>query len=289
MKLFIIGNGFDLHHGLPTNYSQFILFLKQNYREVYDGLIKVIRNYSVTHFTIDVTNEGYNWAELENMIGSLEPLELVEEHRDWNSPADYTGGPNKEIEAMLEFGMKTSIYLSSWIKEVSHNLKSMEKIEEIDKLICKTDKFLSFNYTSTLETLYDIPSVLHIHGSPPKKLIMGHDEEYNVQGDDFGINLVNEKYVKKYFKKTAKKTFSIINRNHNFFERQNLEEVTDIYVLGHSMNGIDRPYFQKIFELTSENVFWHITYYNTNDIDYFAEAANQLDIKKIEYISWNTL
>ncbi|MCB5953269.1 bacteriophage abortive infection AbiH family protein [Enterococcus sp. BWT-B8] len=289
MKLFIIGNGFDLYHGLPTNYSKFILFLKDNYYEVYEGLIKVIGKYSTTHFTIDVADKGYNWAELEDMIGSLEPLELVEEYRDWRSPNDYNGGPNKEIEKMLNFGMKTSSYLSSWIKEVNQNLDKVEKVNEIVNLIGETDSVLSFNYTLTLEKIYKIPNIFHIHGSLPKKLIMGHSEDYNVQGDDFGINLVNEKYVKKYFKKTRKKTSNIISKNCDFFNKQNLEKVTDVYVLGHSMNGIDMPYFQEVIKLTHKNVVWHIVYYDTNDIDNFDSMTNKLGIVKKHFINWNEL
>ncbi|MBP5769158.1 MAG: hypothetical protein J6W51_08735 [Fibrobacter sp.] len=31
MKLIICGNGFDQHHGLPTNYTDYCEFLNKNY------------------------------------------------------------------------------------------------------------------------------------------------------------------------------------------------------------------------------------------------------------------
>jgi len=39
MKLYVIGNGFDVHHGLDTRYTSFGLYLKKNYRETYELLL----------------------------------------------------------------------------------------------------------------------------------------------------------------------------------------------------------------------------------------------------------
>ena len=35
-KLFIIGNGFDLHHGIASKYSEFATYLKDEDRTVFD-------------------------------------------------------------------------------------------------------------------------------------------------------------------------------------------------------------------------------------------------------------
>ena len=40
MKLYIIGNGFDLYHNLNTSYRSFGLFLKSKYPVIYDRLIE---------------------------------------------------------------------------------------------------------------------------------------------------------------------------------------------------------------------------------------------------------
>lgn len=37
MRLFIIGNGFDLHHGLKTSYRDYALFLQTRYPDVMDN------------------------------------------------------------------------------------------------------------------------------------------------------------------------------------------------------------------------------------------------------------
>lgn len=57
-------------------------------------------------------------------------------------------------------------YLRQWITEENRNLCNIKPREEVKKFINDEDEFISFNYTMTLETLYNIKAnnVLHIHG-----------------------------------------------------------------------------------------------------------------------------
>ena len=101
MNLFIIGNGFDLHHGLVTSYKDFVNYLENNFENVYLGFVKLMNKYSVEYFRTDITSKSYNWSELEYMMGAIECGELLVEHMDWNVPTSV----NEEIKNMLEFGM----------------------------------------------------------------------------------------------------------------------------------------------------------------------------------------
>lgn len=38
-KLFIIGNGFDISHGLPTRYCDFQTYLKKEYPEASEDMV----------------------------------------------------------------------------------------------------------------------------------------------------------------------------------------------------------------------------------------------------------
>ena len=40
-KLYIIGNGFDIYHGLSTRYQSFAFYLQDNASEIYDLLINI--------------------------------------------------------------------------------------------------------------------------------------------------------------------------------------------------------------------------------------------------------
>ncbi|MDG6143225.1 bacteriophage abortive infection AbiH family protein [Lactococcus formosensis] len=223
MRFFIVGNGFDLYHRLPTKYIDFIHFLEKDFPDVYVGLCNLMMKYSLTHFDRNIVEDNY-WSEFEEMLGSIEVLELAEEHRDWSTTRDYSGKPNSEILKMLEFGVKSNLYILPWMKNINKKeIPKHEKNKKIEALIQKDSEFLNFNYSQTLEIIYniDVTKVLHIHGTPPRKLIIGHSEGYNVQGDseEIGINLMNEEYIKKYFTRTRKKTRSIIQKNNIFLAK----------------------------------------------------------------------
>jgi len=58
-KLYIIGNGFDLWHGLPTGYDHFYKFAKQ--------LLDEIENY----YSFEMTHAG-PWSDFETSLGLFE-------------------------------------------------------------------------------------------------------------------------------------------------------------------------------------------------------------------------
>lgn len=53
-RLIIIGNGFDLAHGLPTSYNSFLNFIWQNFKKVKDNLLfQELFNINFGHITLD--------------------------------------------------------------------------------------------------------------------------------------------------------------------------------------------------------------------------------------------
>ncbi|MEK8746646.1 AbiH family protein, partial [Escherichia coli] len=53
MRLYIIGNGFDMRHGLPTGYKHFKSYVEKNDQDLYDAIEEYIP-------------AGDEWNELEN-------------------------------------------------------------------------------------------------------------------------------------------------------------------------------------------------------------------------------
>lgn len=71
-----------------------------------------------------------------------------------------------------------SKYFTEWINSIT--LKDIIQKSDFKNLIdTKNDLFLTFNYTSTLESIYNCCNVLHIHGKIGENLLFGHG------GDDF--------------------------------------------------------------------------------------------------------
>lgn len=62
--LYIIGNGFDLHHGMPTLFSDFKRYLERIDRVTYGG----VENY--------LPAQG-NWANLEQTLADLDTDHII--------------------------------------------------------------------------------------------------------------------------------------------------------------------------------------------------------------------
>lgn len=100
-------------------------------------------------------------------------------------------------------------------------LKRLENRE-----INKNSVFLNFNYTQTLEKVYSINNVNHIHGEVGDcELALGHgsqieNKSLNDEDDDIRINQGIE-ILNTYFGKTFKNCSKIIDENKMFFQKIN--------------------------------------------------------------------
>ena len=78
-KLYVIGNGFDLHHGLPCSYSDFEVWLQENrpdvyrnmnriYGECHDGMWSVFEHslagFNLDDYPVDVTRAELIYTKL---------------------------------------------------------------------------------------------------------------------------------------------------------------------------------------------------------------------------------
>jgi len=125
----------------------------------------------------------------------------------------------------------------------------------------KTNYFFSFNYTQTLEHIYDISedNICHIHGvskgtknlndSALEDLIFGHGCE------SFDTDVTN--IVSTAYNITKKPVNQCIEKNLSFFEK--LGGIKNIYSYGFSFGDVDMPYMEKICHSirNTTSVTWH--------------------------------
>lgn len=146
----------------------------------------------------------------------------------------------------------------------------------------KTNYFFTFNYTQTLEHIYNISenNICHIHGMSKgiknlndlasEDLIFGHGlESY----DTNVTNIVNTAY-----NITKKPVNQCIENNQLFFEK--LEDVDSIYSYGFSFGDVDMPYIEKICRSirNTTNVTW---YFNDFKIEEYRTLCEE--IRKIGF------
>ncbi|MDR1606221.1 MAG: bacteriophage abortive infection AbiH family protein [Streptococcaceae bacterium] len=155
-KLIIIGNGFDLHHGLPTTFNEFVdsTFCSS---EVTKGLLKMISGIC--------SSKIVNWSNVETLYMSAEN-EIAYDYKNFDNDFSKSRAYNKTIN---QFENEFINYLRSVeTRAISGEFPRYQKDSMIQKWICKADIILDFNYTNTLERLYQIPKKckhIKIHGS----------------------------------------------------------------------------------------------------------------------------
>ena len=116
MKLYVIGNGFDVHHGLDTRYTSFGLYLKNNYRETYELLLHY---YGFADLDPDfpTTMSDPLWSEFETSMSLLDKDSVLEANMDLMpnySSDDFRDRDRYTLQ--IEMERILMLYTDQWLK-----------------------------------------------------------------------------------------------------------------------------------------------------------------------------
>lgn len=290
-KLYIIGNGFDLHHELDTKYTSFGLFLKSNFTDIYEQLIKYY-GFSELRCPYKPSSDDALWSDFENSLALLDVDMVLEEYidsianpgsdnfkdRDWGTFAI-------DIEMVVA---NLTCNLFSAFKDFILQVQYPNNVDKLKLLLDKNSIYLSFNYTDTLERFYQVKneSILYIHGKASldnDDLILGHDQDLSNfkeevekppenlseeeleqweehMSDNYNLSFeLGKQEIESYFADTFKPTDKVIEENLSFFNQ--LNKVEEVFVLGHSLSNVDMPYFEKIKSNIGHKTLWTATYF----------------------------
>lgn len=269
-KLYIIGNGFDLWHGLPTGYDRFYAFAKE--------MLDELENY----YSFDVAHVG-PWRDFEKSLGCFDWLQFYEAH-------NHIDVASESFRPSEVYGLEDDL-----TEQADHHVEAIresfrEWVEGIDisvaekKLAFPQDaSFITFNYTPTLQTIYGISDerVFHVHGRADKfdDLIFGHGgtmeeaPELDENGDSNRTMFSDAEGAAKYpFYALQKPVSEVLEKNRNLFD--SVAHVSEIIVVGHSLNKIDLPYFGKL-AACAPNARWLVCCYKEADeVHHVEELVN---------------
>lgn len=273
--LYIIGNGFDLFHGINSSYKHFYSWLNLNDGERFAAELQIL-------FPKLNKNLDCLWSNFEEAMRHYN-VEKLHKH--------YYNLPNKPWDKAE--CIKAVQRISQICGQIKPRLKDWAKQIIIDNInpqleLSKKSKYLTFNYTMLLEKVYSIPleQICHIHGSIDSldDLVVGHN--YSLPTDNIEANSDEEETFNKCviteMNKFDKKVTRRIETNTDFFS--SLETVSRVVVLGHSLGEIDMPYFGKILNIISPDAHWHFSKHKCEDedkISCFLSKSN-IDTKKID-------
>lgn len=304
--LYIIGNGFDKHHKLKTDYRDYFQFLVKNHPDIlYDMNVSKFFN---GLDTVDIDGslpEDYDklWSNLEMML-EYAYEEYFEETVDCYAP-DYTdehpnfGGVIFQVEDdKAPFSKFTGDYLIEWIKSA----ESDKCIKDNSLNLSSKKYYLSFNYTNTLQSIYNIPDakILHIHGSLKENLANGTPLQFGnpKESAEKLQRWLENKYVDnpwgcwvtdaipsivelcKALTKNLKQNYECLKK---FIENKKFDEVV---VMGHSFMGVDKPYYDDIIVPCLEKCKWIFYVHNDDDKKNVLKFKQEHPLIRVEEIVW---
>jgi len=246
-RLLIIGNGFDIDLGLRTRYSD---FAKSKYWE------KLMENtYGSDQDLLNALKEAKEteaWFDIEKTMNdyarAIRPEFLSTDLVD------------KDKHSFVDVSASLSKYLKE--EQKTRDVKTDSYAAQVLRLIADVGGFeyYTFNYT-TLGSIanscgfkIDTSRITHVHGSLENdSIILG------VLTDP--ANQIHEQYSFMY------KDNSRFYSSNNMYE--DFEKADDIIFFGHSINGMDFPYFKDFFikqsGMAGEYRSKHITIFTYND------------------------
>jgi hypothetical protein len=284
--LYIVGNGFDLHHHIKSSYSDFGHYVKSADPELYDTVEK--------YFSF-----GGNWSNLEEALGLFDADWLLEDSSmflapdssddEWSDAShhDYQYEVEKVVTALSKTLKRR---FTTWVTTLQ--IPSSRSFIGTLLNLERNSLYLTFNYTRTLQRLYGVPpqNVLHIHNeamSEESDLVLGHARDpsgtmsrnniADLEDQNVRITEANE-IIDRYFSDTYKPTKEIIAKHSSFFG--NLKAAEQINVMGHSLSEVDSPYLTEIANCIDRGrVRWVISYYGESSIPALEGAMTNLGIR----------
>lgn len=272
----IVGNGFDVNHGLPSSYANFKEWLKNNDINLFDFL----------NTYIDV--KGNWWNDFERSLSEFDIPKLIRETplekspRDSKLPPSFSHPASWRLDSVRD---AISLKFTEWVK----TLDGVEINKKID--LPEACLYISFNYTDTLERVYGIKEnkIVYIHGKASRgdKLIYGHGKsqfelEYDVM-KKYNLNRSDDFFTAGSFGDSESELTSRVSYWQKYIQlglyynvlRPAVSGASNVCVYGLSFSIVDFPYLQWIVEI-NPNLKWRVSWHSENDKKCISEILRTL-------------
>ncbi len=312
MNIYILGNGFDLAHGLQTSYKDFIYFIynkyvnnitKNNFEKDFSKIVHSIDinmteveyiedknnmgiinpSYAVKWFIalfnyIDDNKEEY-WSKLEEALGLIEYFQIIDQYDVFDTEENLSF-LNAYYDSLTYKWPDVAKFIKGCLKEWIESLSKVKcEFEKFSKdIMVGENLFVTFNYTLTLEENYNIDSmkIIHIHGKKgDSEYIFGHGKEVKEHWDSwtpYAEDNINR--VDKIFKKDIqdRKLEEFLSA----FKSVLNEDIT-IKVIGFSFGDVDENYIEKICNLVP-SAKWVLNEYKKQEYDYSTKLIENFGV-----------
>ena len=295
--LIVIGNGFDIMHGVKSSYWDFQKTIGKN---------SLLRFYLETYLDTDDL-----WSSLEESLGKLdyslflnsENIDMILETFSAYDPdaqaADFFAAVEMAAAPAFEIPRRLNNRLKKWVKTLS-----VKGSDRPFSMFYGDYKVLSFNYTEFIEDLYGAKAdnICYIHGCrrnikgfKNNELILGHrpgmeENQWNkVKLKPYKFKNQYKRYIMESASETAvqesawyddaatKDCNVIIKKHKEFFD--GLSDIEEMYVIGHSLSEVDYPYFREICRRSDAK--WYIGFHSLDDMKRLLAFVDIMKLSKV--------
>lgn len=265
-NIVIVGNGFDVNHGLPSSYAHFKKWLRVNDKDLFDFLDKYI----------DVSGEW--WNDFERSLSEINVPQLIRDTPLKKSKTSIVGLPPSfshpaswRLDSVRE---AISLKFTEWVKTLD-GVKIEKKIELPEACL-----YISFNYTDTLERVYGIEMnrIVYIHGKASRgdELIYGHGKNQFVLENDimkkYHLHRSNDFFTAGTYGDSESELTTHISYWQKYIQIGSYYDVlrsavigaNKVYVYGLSFSEVDYPYLQWMV-VKNRNLKWRVSWHSEND------------------------
>jgi len=306
-RLYVIGNGFDLHHGIESSYKHFAYWLKKHDRDIFETYRRVC-DYEALWQDFE---RGMAYVSRSYFLDMAMPFlpSLKGREADDLTGAEifFSGDWGADFATNLITRLK--MRFSQWIASIKIPADYRTHMINLDR----DARFLNFNYTDFLESQYGVEEtkIQYIHGKRGRKpinLIVGHGEN---DGEIFDrwynkisryrpiikkgkkiyvptpyLKLYREptcyipeyehltERIEIYYEESRKPVKKIIETLSAYFN--SLHDVGQIEVMGFSFSPVDLPYMQTLLARNDnpDKIKWRVSQYSA---DGATKALNALE------------
>lgn len=260
-NLIIIGNGFDLAHGLKTSYNHFFEHLVNSHckdKECYKDLFQLsthikdfgqLKKFITSGIPLGPSSfessliqllikdfSNYNWCDIEAKYFDFLTTS--------NKESPYFQNP-KQLNDHFEILKK---HLERYLFDQEKKAKPIESYRNFFSYIDSPDTLiLNFNYTRTIENLYrnetSNSKIIHIHGELENEnnpIIFGYAASHEESRDLLGKN------DKEYLRNIKKQLYKRTDNEHQLSKYLNIHENIYLSILGHSCGFSDKLILKQI-------------------------------------------
>lgn len=292
-NLVIVGNGFDLWQNLPTSYEKFRLYY-------YEHIERIIKELGCETFLLP---DSRKVTPVELVYGDPFHLSNLDDRFFWSFENALAMVDDQRL--LLFFGKKDAglIRLQDMMNQAKAILQKAfsEWIAAISIDSVKTNfvfhkncYFINFNYTHTLEKRFGIDetAVYHIHGEAddPESIIFGHATHpelpfpelmeqkmiHTLNGSGRSKRLEGLYLIESVLYETDKHVMENIDDlcYCMSLEDVHIEDIEDIFVVGHSFGEQDFEYFdflnkvtQKDCDLNAPSALWQVNQFDFDSLN----------------------